>query len=188
MTSVTKNLRSLLESTPHALAVTPEQLARFWDYVSKKYHDEEKSDSSYGPWERPYGTCTNLNSSPTAMLRKAGHSVRVFGCFEDDMENSELWTKYNIGEGHDWAVVDDHWIIDQWAASNLGVPKAIHDLRDPKTAKLYPPRDTWEEMSADGELEGWFEEAAEDWAEFQKQDCAPPKRSSRRSPGSSTRP
>jgi len=165
MTSVTQNLKALLES-PNTLAITPEQLAKFWLQMDKKYFVEED-----GIWHRPYGTCTNINSSPTLMLRKAGHSVRVFGGDEDVLANSGFARDFDLLGGHDWAVVDDRWIIDQWAVEYLGVPKAIHDLRDPETVKLYPPRDTWVELGADGELEDWFKQAADDWAEFMQQEC-----------------
>ncbi len=171
MISVTTNLRSLLES-PTPLPVTSEELARFWDYVDKKYFEEDE-----GVWKdrKPYGTCTFVNSSPTLLLRKAGHSVQLFGGDETVMSKSGF-AKHGYNGGHDWVLVDNRWVIDQWASSYLGISGSIHDLKDPKITKLYPPRNTWSELDVKPEhkaaLEKWYKNAARDWAAFKKQDCA----------------
>lgn len=171
MTSVTSNLKRLLESsTP--LPITSEELARFWDYVDKKYYDPDE-----GTWQDryDYGVCTLLNSSPTLLLREAGHSVQIFGGDEEALKNSGLATRYRYQGGHDWLLVDGRWIIDQWAAAYLGVTGSIHDLQDPGVASLYPPRSTWKELGTSPEhrsyFEKWFKRAAKDWVDLKKRDC-----------------
>jgi hypothetical protein len=49
--------------------------------------------------------------------------------------------------GHDFAIVQDRYLVDWWGANVEGTSKAIYDLSHPKDAeeveRLYAPRDQW---------------------------------------------
>lgn len=60
-------------------------------------------------------------------------------------ENPESSLAKGCG-GHDFLLVEDHWIVDFWAAAYIG-EMAIHDLCSAADAKeilrLYGPREKW---------------------------------------------
>lgn len=65
--------------------------------------------------------------------------------------------------GHDFALVDDRYLVDWWAAHVEGkAGKAIFDLEDPEdqilVAKLYLPRDQWESLNPVSPLIGLMPE------------------------------
>lgn len=75
--------------------------------------------------------------------------VRLYGFYEQD--NPTARTGLAVG-GHDFAVVDDRFIVDPWIRLVEGMAELIcFDLHDPgdaaTTADLFGDRSPWEEAT-----------------------------------------
>lgn len=151
------------------------QLKAFWDFVDKEYFDGDE-------WIKPYGTCTFVNSAQFTFLKEHGFSVKMYGADEKICENTDLTKKFGMITGHDWALINNRWIIDIWVYAYLSVKQLIYDLEDIKDKKivnsLYPPKNQWNLMYSptvkakyDKEHEAWHKDADEDWKNFLKINC-----------------
>ena len=124
----------------------------FWDV----YYDE-KDESSYFRGLPFTGTqCTGF---ACRILQKFGHDrVKIFGFL--DQENPGTAAGSMRG-GHDFAVVDDRYIVDPWIVEvfnhNITTPmdegldkltnQGVFDINDPKDQKMisviYGPKEKW---------------------------------------------
>lgn len=106
--------------------------------LPKSEHEEYNSlpydEIAYLPNGEQMGICTN-NAHYVAQMLSKDHTVRVFGFLSEDnpVENQEIM---DVG-GHDFAIVNDRYIVDIWLSVYAGESnQAIFDLKDPKDRKL----------------------------------------------------
>jgi hypothetical protein len=111
---------------------------------------DDNSGSSFR--DNPYSgvTCTGYACS---ILHKLGKNrVKVFGFSETDNPKSRIVEKDNTG--HDFAVVDDRYIVDPWLTEfslASGTDQGVFDMQDPKDAaevkKIYGDQANWKDMT-----------------------------------------
>ena len=76
-----------------------------------------------------------------------GERVKLYGFFLQDNEDSEIAM---LSGGHDFAVVDDRWIVDPWVSDieQMDV-SGVYDLADEgdqeKILRLYGDREKWQQ-------------------------------------------
>jgi hypothetical protein len=72
--------------------------------------------------------------------------VQIYG-FPNEKNPTAKASGWHPG-GHDFAVVDDRYILDPWVrhvhAQDLATP-IVYDLQDPDTCFIYGPRAAWTE-------------------------------------------
>lgn len=103
-------------------------------------HGEEDEESVF-----PDGTaafvCTNW---ATYVRRVAGERAKLYGFFEHDNPGSSIARDFG---GHDFAVVDDRFIIDCWATDLGAGTRSVLDMNDHEhaadIASLYGDRLLW---------------------------------------------
>lgn len=86
--------------------------------------DEPSTLANGGYWS----TCTSWANMVAQALPGRG---RVRGFFIDD--NPEATTIASVCDGHDFAVVDDRYIVDGWARHVEGIAdKVVFDMKNPQ--------------------------------------------------------
>ena len=118
-------------------------------YVSTEFHPGE--EWAMLPTHHEMGNCTNC---ARYAVKRVGRG-RVFGFFSEDMPNYTYDEVLNCG-GHDFAVIDDRYIVDLWLSLYAGKEKqTVYDMKDPrdipKIKKIYGDPAYWKDMSK-GEL------------------------------------
>ena len=107
-------------------------------------------DHEDGPAVFPDGStwakCTNW---ARYVRRVLGERVAIYGFSEDDNPTSEI---ARICGGHDFAVVDNRYVVDGWAMNVERLStRAVFDLSDPADAeeirRLYGSRECWQRGS-----------------------------------------
>jgi hypothetical protein len=94
---------------------------------------------------RPWAICTSWALHVEESLPGR---VKVYGFFDSENPTSEI---AQLAGGHDFAVVDDRYIVDGWVKNVEAISKkAVFDLHDPadaeETARLYGDRNLWTSM------------------------------------------
>jgi phospholipid N-methyltransferase len=104
---------------------------------------EEEDRPSHFADGRDAVICTNC---AIQVVRKLGKRAQIWGFSETDNPTARVVREAETG--HDFAVVDDRYIVDPWiklVASLL--PRAVYDMQDQADAKLvaewYGPREKW---------------------------------------------
>ena len=104
--------------------------------------------------------CTFADGSP---LRCTGYALEikrrtpdteVWGFYGKDNPRAAAWNGVRaLGDGHDFAVIKDRWIVDPWLHDVEGVGPGVYDLCDPDPAniaaveKFYGERACWQKVS-----------------------------------------
>lgn len=102
-------------------------------------------------WLFPDGTRSSDCTNWAVYARRAlGHRVQIIGFFCED--NPKATGMAALAEGHDFAVLDDRWILDGWMVNVVGVfDDPIIDIRDSRNIRtletFYGNRRRWERNS-----------------------------------------
>jgi hypothetical protein len=117
--------------------------------------EEDVVTGADGCAQFPDGThwaiCTNWANY---VRRALGGRVALFGYMGDDNPTSEIGS---LAGGHDFAVVDDRFIVDGWVRNvECMEQRAVFDLQDPADAflieRLYGDRGCWERQHSSESL------------------------------------
>ena len=98
----------------------------------------------------PDGTAAAMCTNWAIYVRRVlGDRAAIYGFGDDENPDSEI--AQTCG-GHDFALVDDRFIVDPWDVHYEGLhTSAVLDLQDPaetdKIAQLYGPRENWKRSS-----------------------------------------
>lgn len=118
-------------------------------YYSDIYHEGE--EWAMLPTHQEMGKCTNC---AWYVVKRIGRG-RVMGFYAENMPN---YTYEPVRDcfGHDFAVIDDRYIVDLWLSLYAGKEKqTVYDMKDPqdipKIKKIYGDPAYWKDMSK-GEL------------------------------------
>lgn len=100
---------------------------------------QDENGEALLPNGRSAGICTF-----SARLITELRGGEVFGYNDSDLPTNFI----GEGEGHDFALIQDRYLIDWWNCYFTGEAKrCVYDLQDPEDAEisrgLYPPRDRW---------------------------------------------
>lgn len=111
--------------------------------ASSIFHEEEQC--TIFPNGDHWACCTFWARGVEEML--GGHRVKVMGFSNTDNPTAEISKPIF---GHDFALVDDHFIVDGWVkyvASHVGERSGVYDLHDDKDLEvvhaLYGNPDCW---------------------------------------------
>lgn len=126
-----------------------------WTELFKSF---PKGDGPSGQSFLPNGgsacCCTDYAHLIRDVLTPLGHRVDVVGfANEDNPESLCAIEEYHPG-GHDFAIVDDRYLIDPWVRLVAAVEDQIfYDLNDPadfaKAVRIYGPREKWLSLPKD---------------------------------------
>ncbi|EPX84789.1 hypothetical protein Salmuc_01362 [Salipiger mucosus DSM 16094] len=79
---------------------------------------------------------------------KLGDRVAVYGFFAEDNPGT-VWDR--LANGHDFAVIDDRFIVDPWVSDMEQEGQGVYDLEDDddtaEIARLYGARANWDVVS-----------------------------------------
>lgn len=133
----------------------------FWDI----YYDEEQESSFFNNLGFTGTQCTGF---ACRILQRLGHDrVKIFGFLDDENPGTAAG---KMRGGHDFAVVDDRYIVDPWIVEvyngNITTPmdegldqltdQGVFDMNDPEDQKLikiiYGPKENWTRNYAAEEL------------------------------------
>ena len=81
--------------------------------------------------------------------RLGADRVRVVGFANEDNPTSLVAREEWHPQGHDFALVDDRYIVDPWPRLvHFGDParQMVFDLNDPRTLEIYGPRECWKAL------------------------------------------
>jgi hypothetical protein len=126
---------------------TPATLGNLTKFVTELCIEEEYDDCE-GRWTfRSGGDCCRCTDSAFKIVKRFGG--RVVGFCSSDNPSAQI--NDIIGEGHDFALIQDRFIIDYWLFRVHGALKSpVLDLRrraDAELAgRLFGNRDAWEEV------------------------------------------
>lgn len=109
--------------------------------TSSEQYDEEEGcyywDNPSGGNRLDSGICTN---GAELVAKKFGG--KVFGYYLGHGESALVGNT-----GHDFALVQDRFLVDWWGANVEGTSKPVYDLQDQgdaqEVSKLYLPRESW---------------------------------------------
>lgn len=128
----------------------------FWIARSGVIPEHEGGDGSVFP---DGGLATRCTSWSTYARLALGARAKLYGFFCED--NPSATAMARLADGHDFAVIDDRWIIDGWLFDVEGaLSEPMIDMRDPANAELvrgfYGDPAAWErdrslEVLIDGE-------------------------------------
>jgi len=116
------------------------------DAYGGRIPDEDEGEASTLANGGDWAICTSWARMVAEALPGRG---RVRGFWVDD--NPEATEIANICDGHDFAVVDDTYVVDGWAKHVEGIAnRVVWSLNDPQDRvminKLYGNPSTWREM------------------------------------------
>lgn len=123
------------------------ELDRLARMVEKAWKEHEKRPD-YG--NHPFiceqvGQVSRCTDSATYLADKLGGEV--YGYTIEDNPEAEVG---GAEGGHDFAVVDDRWLVDFWAKDSYQLPD-LYDMADPSDAELvrrrYGDRENWTRMT-----------------------------------------
>lgn len=100
--------------------------------------------------------CTNYAHHVRKVMGDMGCEVDVVGFANEDNPTSRCAIEGFHPEGHDFAIVNDRYLIDPWVRLVAAVEEQIfYDLNDPadaaKASAIYGPRECWLPLSTDDE-------------------------------------
>lgn len=108
-------------------------------------------DSESGTFGEGYDHFHNAAGQATlvkAAMEDIGLPSQVFGtdALPEGTQHPE-----NSGEGYDWIVVDNRWVVDLWVRSYWGTKyPVVYDMKDPKqlaaVIQNFGPLKTWEKL------------------------------------------
>ena len=139
----------------------------FWIARSGAIPEHDSGEGSVFPDGSLAVRCT---SWATYARRALGSRAKLYGFFCQD--NPSATAMARLADGHDFAVIDDRWIIDGWLFDVEGeLSEPMIDLRDPANAELvrgfYGDPATWNralslEVAIDAECPQAFAAAMSD--------------------------
>jgi hypothetical protein len=105
---------------------------------------DEAEGMSLLPNGKPAATCTNCAD----FIRNKEPNTAIFGFHHEDNPGAQV--SANAG-GHDFALVDNRYIVDPWIKETEGLSdRSVFDLKDPKDAEIisrfYGDRKRWQQV------------------------------------------
>lgn len=98
--------------------------------------------------EFPDGSMVNCTGYAIQIGKKFPDSTLIFGFENEDNPDCDIVQKRLHPGGHDFAVLEDRWLIDPWVKQvRYAYEQTIYDLLDPRDFALvrarYGRRDNW---------------------------------------------
>lgn len=134
----------------HGLQPPPPGDPNLESWLEQTFHDE----AAYGGNNPDDGESVLANAAPwfqcTSWARMVVDAIpdrsRVMGFFIDDNPDATEIAKYC--DGHDFAIVDDRYIVDGWAKNVEGITsKVVFDMQNPRDKQIilgmYGNPSTW---------------------------------------------
>ena len=134
MTSLKETLESTFGSEDALGIYYADAVSGLSESEHEEYHPLPYDEIAYLPNGEQMGICTN-NAHYIAETLSNDYTVRVFGFLSENnpVKNEEIM---EVG-GHDFAVVNDRYIVDPWLSVFAGESnQTVFDLKDPKDRKL----------------------------------------------------
>jgi hypothetical protein len=102
--------------------------------------------------EFPDGSMVNCTNYAVQIGKKFPDSTIIYGFKNEDNPDCEIAQQRFHPGGHDFAVVEDRWLIDPWAKQvRCAYDRVAYDLMDPRDFAIvrarYGRRDNWKIMN-----------------------------------------
>lgn len=124
--------------------VTAEHLHEYVNQLCR----EEEYEPDEGVWTfRSGGSCCRCVDAAVKVIEKFGGRVVGYNC----SQNPSAQIGKNLCEGHDFAIVEERFIVDYWAFQVARIIEhPVLDITQPSDGQLarqlYGDKNTWEEV------------------------------------------
>jgi hypothetical protein len=117
---------------------------RYEDDCGITYKEVDGSEMAYLPDDEEMGRCTNC---ARYVVNRLGQGD-IYGFMVEDMPVDYFYRPLSIAGGHDFAVINNRYIVDIWLSLYSGDEKqTVYDLQDPDdralARRIYGDRKYW---------------------------------------------